>query len=411
MARVYSDRIRVAIDIGTTKICVLVAHHVHGKAVEVLGIGKSPSYGLKKGVVVDIAKTVQSIKEAVKEAELMSGMPIESAAIGVSGGHIHSINSQGVVPIEKGIVRERDIANAMASARAVKLAEGQQILHVLPQFFTIDGQERVSDPLGMHGIRLEVQAHIIIGSISSVQNLITCCERAGIKVSDVVLEQLASADAVLSDDERELGVGVLDIGGGTADFAVFQQGGIRHTMVLPVAGNHFTNDVAVCLRTTLAEAERIKCEFGVVMASKLFENRLIPINVVHGGEQNVVTSREIMHIVEPRAREMIMIIAREIDTFHLRSVMPTGLVLTGGGSLLAGFTDLASEILEMPVRLGSPQGAYDLPESLKSPIFATGYGLLVHLLAGEKGANIVEMNGPLVQRIVMRMKSWVSDFM
>lgn len=411
MARVYSDRIRVAIDIGTTKICVLVAHHVYGKAVEILGIGRAPSHGLKKGVVVDIAKTVQSIKEAVKEAELMSGMPIDSAAIGVSGGHIRSMNSQGIVPIEKGIVRERDIAHAMASARAIPLAEGQQILHVLPQFFTIDGQDRVSDPLGMHGIRLEVQAHIIIGAISSVQNLITCCERAGIKVSDVVLEQLASADAVLSDDERELGVGVLDIGGGTADFAVFQNGGIRHTMVLPVAGNHFTNDIAVGLRTTLAEAERIKCDYGVVNPSKLFENRLISINMVQGGEQGVVSSRDILHIVEPRAREMIEIIAQEIDKYHLKSVMPTGLVLTGGGSLLVGFTDLATEILGMPVRLGSPQGAYDLPESLKSPIFATGYGLLVHLLAGEKGANIVEMNGPLVKRIVMRMKSWVSDFM
>lgn len=411
MARVYSDRIRVAIDIGTTKIVVLVAHHVHGKAVEILGIGKSPSHGLKKGVVVDVAKTVQSIKEAVKEAELMSGMPIDSAAIGISGGHIHSINSQGIVPIEKGVVRERDIANAMASARAVPLAEGQQIVHVLPQYFVIDGQEQVADPLGMHGIRLEVQAHIIIGAISSVQNLITCCEKAGIKVSDVILEQLASADAVLSDDERELGVGVLDIGGGTADFAVFQNGSIRHTMVLPVAGNHFTNDVAVGLRTTLAEAERVKCEFGVVSMTKLFENRLIPITLVHGGEQNVVTTREIMHIVEPRAREMITIIAQEIEKFHLRSALPTGLVLTGGGSQLAGFTDLATEILGMPVRLGSPQGAYELPESLKSPVFATGYGLLVHLLAGEKGANIVAMDGPLVKRIITRMKSWVSDFM
>ena len=411
MARVYSDRIRVAIDIGTTKICVLVAHHVYGKAVEILGIGRAPSHGLKKGVVVDVAKTVQSIKEAVKEAELMSGMPIDSAAIGVSGGHIHSINSQGIVPIEKGCVRARDIDNAMASARAVPLAEGQQILHVLPQFFTIDGQERVSDPLGMHGIRLEVQAHIIIGAISSVQNLITCCERAGIKVSDVVLEQLASADAVLSDDERELGVGVLDIGGGTADFAVFQNGGIRHTMVLPVAGNHFTNDIAVGLRTTLAEAERVKCEYGVATSSKLFENHLIPITLVHGGEQHVISSREIMHIIEPRAREMLTIINQEIEKFHLRSALPTGLVLTGGGSQLAGLVDLATEILHMPVRVGTPQGGYDLPESLKSPVFATGYGLLVHLLVGEKGANIVEMNGPLVKRLVMRMKSWVSDFM
>lgn len=411
MARVYSDRIKVSIDIGTTKICVLVAQQIHGKALEVLGIGRSPSHGLKKGVVVDIAKTVQSIKEAVKEAELMAGIPIESAAIGVSGGHIHSINSNGVVPIEKGIVRDKDINNAMASARAVPLAEGQQIVHVLPQFFTIDGQDRVTDPRGMHGIRLEVQAHIIIGSISSVHNLITCCELAGIKVSDVVLEQLASADAVLSQDERELGVGVLDIGGGTADFAVFQDGSIRHTMVLPVAGNHFTNDVAVGLRTTMAEAERIKCEYGLVHSSQMYENHLISIDLVQGGEKTVVSSRDIMRIVEPRAREMIEIIGKEIEKFHLRPYMATGLVLTGGGSQLAGFADLAAEILNMPVRLGSPQPAYDIPESLKSPVFATGYGLLVHLLAGEKGANIVEMNGPLVQRIVMRMKSWVSDFM
>src|SRR5579871_6389307 len=253
MARIFSDRLLVAIDVGTTKICVIVAQQLDNQAVEVVGIGKAPSDGLRKGVVVDVAKTIQSIKAAVKEAEIMAGIEIDAASIGISGGHIQSVNSHGVVPLRRGEIRLQDIENVIAAAKAIPVPEGQQILHVLPQYFMVDSHNKVHYPLGMHGIRLEVMAHIILGATASVQNLVKCCETAGIKVTDIVLEQLASAQAVLSPDERELGIAVLDIGGGTSDLALYQQNNIRHTKVIPVAGNHFTNDIAVGLRTTRKE--------------------------------------------------------------------------------------------------------------------------------------------------------------
>ena len=260
MAKGFNDKIIVSIDVGTTKICVLVAQILDNNHFEVIGVGKSPSHGLKKGVVVDIGKTIHSIKAAVREAELMTGISISAASVGISGGHIKSINSQGVVPVKHAEIYQSDVHNVLAAARAIPIPEGMQILHVLPQFFVIDSHTRIHNPVGMHGIRLEVQAHIIMGAIASVQNLIKCCELAGVKVTDIILEQLASAHAVLSEDERNLGVCMLDIGGGTSDFAVYQHNSIVHTMVLPIAGNHFTNDLAVGLRTTIQEAERIKKE-------------------------------------------------------------------------------------------------------------------------------------------------------
>ena len=410
MAKVYSDRIYVSIDVGTTKICVLIAQHLHDNQIEILGIGRVPSAGLRKGVVVDVAKTIHSIKAAIKEAELMAGMQIESAYIGISGGHISSVNSQGMVPIAKGEVRETDIANVLAAAKAIPVPEGQQILHVLPQYFVIDGQEKIHDPLGMHGIRLEVQAHIILGAIASVQNLVKCCEMAGVKVNDIILEQLASADAVLSDDEKELGIAVLDIGGGTSDFAVYQHGSIRHTKVIPVAGNHFTNDLAIGLRITLADAERIKREQGGAMLAAEENNAIIEVEMVQGSKKNSVQLHEVVSILKPRAQEIMALVHDEILKYHLQPFMRTGLVLTGGGSLLKGFKEIAEDIVKIPIRFGSPRVLYDIPESLENPIYATGYGLLLHTIKKEQKALMNTMNGPLVTRIVSRMKSWVADF-
>ncbi len=266
MAKVYANRLLTSIDVGTTKICVLIAQHLDGDQVEILGIGKAPSDGLRKGVVVDIAKTIRSIRLAVQEAELMAGVKIEFAAVGISGAHITTCNSHGVVPIKRGDITQQDIDSALAAAQAISILNGQQILHVLPQYFVIDGTERVHDPLGMHGVRLEVQAHIILGATASVQNLVKCCEAAGVKVDDIILEQLASGQAVLSSDERQLGVGVLDIGGGTSDLAIYQDGSIRHTKVIPIAGNHFTHDLAIGLRTTIEDAERVKVQYGLALA-------------------------------------------------------------------------------------------------------------------------------------------------
>lgn len=412
MGKLFSDRTIVAIDVGTTKICVLVAQHLDNNQIEVIGIGKAPSEGLKKGVVVDIAKTIHSIKTAVKEAEMMAGFSIESAYIGISGGHIQSINSQGVVPIKRGEIRLTDIEDVMSAARAIPVPEGQQILHVLPQYFVIDGHQRVHYPLGMHGVRLEVVTHIILGAIASVQNLVKCCEMAGVKVKDIILEQLASAQAVLSDDERELGIAVLDIGGGTSDLALYQQGNIRHTMVLPLAGNHFTHDVAVGLRTTLKEAERIKQDYGYATLELLEKDELIEVEMVQGKQKQIVCVSELVSVLEPRAREILTLVHREITKHKLQSFMPAGLVITGGGSLLRGMEHLAYSIFSIPVRIGHVRITYDLPASLKSPMYATGYGLLLYALQQstkhEAGSDTAQ--GPFSKRIVARMKSWVSDF-
>jgi cell division protein FtsA len=409
MANYSSDRVWVSIDIGTTKICVLVAHHITGDSLEILGVGKAPSDGLSKGVVVDIAKTIHSIKQAVKEAELMAGFPIEKAHIGISGAHIRAINSHGVVPIKRHEVRPDDIAAVIEAAKAVPIAEGQQILHVLPQYFVIDGQEKINDPLGMYGVRLEAQVHIITGSVASVQNLVKCCEAAGVKTADIILEQLASADAVLTEDERELGVGVLDIGGGTSDLALYQNGNIRHTMVLPMAGNHFTNDLAIGMHTTLKEAERIKRQYGLAKRSLLKEDDLIEIEMIQGPESKIVFLHDLVDVIQPRAEELLSIVHEEVLRYHLQSFMPAGLVLTGGGSLLRGMKELATDMFGVPVRVGLPRSYYALPELLSSPIYATAYGLLVHAIK-KQGITGLHAHDALAARILDRMKSWVADF-
>jgi cell division protein FtsA len=285
-----------------------------------------------------------------------------------------------------------------------------QILHVLPQYFIIDGREKVHDPRGMHGIRLEVQAHIILGAIASVQDLITCCEQAGVAVDDVVLEQLASAAAVLSEDERKLGVGVLDIGGGTSDLAIYHHGSIRHTMVLPVAGNHFTNDLAIGLRITLGEAERIKKAYGCVNDQDIAFNDLIEVEMVQGNEMRVIRSNTLVRILRPRAQEVLSLVHEEIIKRGLTPFMATGMVLTGGGALLGGMKELAEEMFDVPVRIGHPRTDLQVPDILNSPMYATGYGLLLHTLKRKETDQLLSEEGPLVKRVYERMKSWVLDF-
>jgi cell division protein FtsA len=409
MARAFSDRFIISIDVGTTKICVLVAQLLDHNHVEIIGMGKSVSDGLKKGVVVDIARTVNSIKNAVQEASLTAGVPIESAYVGISGGHIASLNSQGMIPIKGGHVRSYDIAHALEAAKATPIPEGHYMLHILPQYFVIDGNERVQDPLGMHGMRLEVQAHIITGALACAQNLIKCCEMAGVKVQDIILEQLASADAILSVDERELGIGILDIGGGTSDFALYQQGTIRHTMVLPVAGNHFTNDIAIGLHTTRKEAERIKKEFGICYAPLIQANTVFDIEMIQGLDKQQVCQADLNAILQPRATEILSIVYEDIMRRELLSLMSAGFVLTGGGALLRGMTELAQTIFSVPVRIGSPKPEFGMGGLLESPLYATGYGLLLQGLK-KRHDNIESFSGPTVKRIFMRMKSWIADF-
>lgn len=410
MAKIFTNKLVTAIDIGTTKICVLIGRKLEEGHVEVVGIGRVSSEGLRKGVVCDIAKAARSISKAVKEAELMANTTIESAVIGISGAHISSRNAYGAVPLERGEVRQEDIAKVIAAAKAVPLSEGQKVLHVLPQFYSVDNQDRLADPIGMHGIRLEAQVHIISGAISSVQNLVKCCEMAGVKVSDVVLEQLASAQAVLNDDERELGVGMLDIGGGTADLAIYQKGSIRHTMVVPIAGNHFTNDLAIGLRTTVKDAERVKREYGVACEELLFEDKEIEVEMVQGGRTRIVKQSEIASMLGPRAQELLSIIHEEIIGRNLEHLLVSGFVITGGGSLLEGLQEVAEDMLGVPVRIGKPHILKDEPEMLNSPVYATGYGLLMHATKQQQGSESYTDEDTGVSRLLMRMKSWVSDF-
>lgn len=410
MVKYSADRIRVAIDIGTTKICVIVAHKISHDQIEILGIGKAPSHGLRKGVVVDIAQTIRSIRQAVEEAELMTGYAITNAAIGISGAHISSLNSYGAAPIKHNEVRAEDVAQVLAAARAIPIPEGQQILHTLPQYFLIDGHDKVQDPLGMHGIRLEASIHIILGAIASVQNLIKCCEMAGVQTTDIILEQLASAAAVLSDDECELGVAMLDIGGGTSDLAIYQRKSIKHTMVLPVAGNHFTNDIAACLRVTLDTAERIKQQYGVACLDVLEQDELIDVEMIHGGDKRLVHTTDLTAILEPRAQELLTIIHDEIISKNLQAYAQAGLVLTGGGSLLHGMTELAKTIFQMPVRIGYPRACYNVPAALSSPQYATSYGLIIYMIKQEHTTYKESLHGPLLYRVFGRMKSWVGDF-
>lgn len=410
MARSLLDTIITAIDVGTTKISIIIARHKDGVIEEIIGTSIVPSHGLSKGIVVDVPRAIESISAAIKEAEMQAGRRIESVYVGVSGAHINSCNSHGTVPIKRGEITQEDIDAALASAQAIPILEGHQIIHVLPQYFTIDGRDMVVDPLGMQGVRLEVQAHIVIGSISSVQNVVRCCERAGVHVRDVVLEQLASADAVLTSDECTLGVGVLDIGGGTSDFAVFHRGSIRHTKVIPVAGNHFTTDLALGLRTPIADAEHLKKEIGIVHPSLLDPTLYGRISSMTGDATRTVAHADVLTILEPRARELLSFVQEEIKTYKLEPFLGMGLVLTGGGSLLVGMEQLTRELCGCMVRMGLPRYAVATPDSFKNPMLATGYGLLVHGLKKHRASHEHKTNTSFMLRVVDRMRSWMKEF-
>lgn len=410
------EKIYSAIDIGTTKICALIARINRKGVLELLGIGQHPSMGLKKGVVVDVARTVESIKAAVVSAEKMAGVSIDSAVVGISGGHIQSLNAHGAVPIRHRDVTQEDIDRVLEAAQAIALPQDREILHVLPQYFKVDGQDGVKDSTGMCGVRLEAFVHIVTGSISSANNIITCCEQAGIEVRDIVLEQLASAEAVLTDAERELGVGILDIGGGTSDFAIYKDGRIRHSKVIPIAGSHFTNDCAIGLRISPERAEQLKRSFGFVYEDKFFDLGATSTPIMLGSElrDREIDLYEMYEIMNPRARELFELVLDEIVTCHLRQFMPFGLVITGGGALLRGLCELAESIFDMPIRLGipqqpSPEAQEVVPDMLKSPIYATGYGLLRYAMKEHRAFLRVDQS-PMVLKVFKRMKSWLSEF-
>ena len=403
----------VGLDIGTTKISCVVADVMDNGRIHIIGLGETPSRGLRKGVVVNLNATVEAVKNCLQQAELMAGIDIEAAVVGIAGGHIRSFNSRGVVAVsgKDRTVTQEDIDRVMEAARAVNIPNDREILHVLPQEFVLDDQGSISSPMGMTGSRLEANVHIITAASTSVQNLVTCVNRAGVEVQDTVLEQLASSESVLTDDERELGVALIDIGGGTTDLAIFERGSKWHTSVLPVGGDHFSNDLAVGLRTPVPEAEKLKIRFGCALSSQVREDETIEVPTV-GGRKPRLLSRQVMaEILQPRAEEIFNLILKEITTAGFDRVLNAGIVLTGGGSLLPGMVEVAEQVFDLPVRHGLPTGADGLVEPASGPEYATVIGLALygaHHASSTTGARL-RLRPGIVGAFNDRLRSWFSE--
>lgn len=375
-----NERYVVGLDIGTTKISCVVAEMKENGAVDVVGLGSAPSRGLRKDAIVNLDATVEAVKAAVEEAELMAGVNVESALVGIAGSHIRSFNSRGVVHVsakDKTVSRE-DVRRVLDAAQAVSIPQDRELIHVLPQEFVLDDQAGIAQPVGMTGSRLEANVHIVTAATTSVQNLVTCVNRAGIEVRDTVLEQLATAESALSTDERELGVALIDVGGGTTDLVIFEKGSIWHTAVLPVGGEHFTNDLAVGLRTPIPDAERLKRKFGCALSTLVVEEEAIEVPSV-GGRPPRLLSRQVMaEILQPRAEEVFTLLHEEVKRAGFDRLLNAGVVLTGGASVLPGMADVAEQVFDVPVRLGEPEGVGGLKDTPSSPQYATAIGLALY---------------------------------
>jgi cell division protein FtsA len=374
-----NDRYLVALDVGSTKTCALIAELGQGNP-RFLAMGAAESKGSRKGLIVNLDGAVSSIRRALEEAESVAGVPVESAIVGIAGSHIRGLNSRGGVSLAarpRDIERD-DVRRAIDAARSVSLPEDREVLHVLPQEFLLDGQDSIRDPIGMVGQKLEVNVHIVTASAAATQNIVTAVNRAGVVVTDTALEPLASAEAALTQDERELGACLLDIGGGTTEMIVFAGGVVRHTAALPVGGDHFTNDLAVGLRTPIPEAEKIKREFGCVWRESLGEDRALEIASVGDRPPRTVFSRMLHDIIEPRAQELLSLVRDELKRAGLDAQIPAGLVLAGGGARLHGLVELAERVFSLPVRVAAPRGPEGMPEELSQPEYATAVGLLLY---------------------------------
>ncbi|MGR9087703.1 MAG: cell division protein FtsA [Gammaproteobacteria bacterium] len=378
MAKKIERNLIVGLDIGTTKVAAIVGELTSEGHIEVIGIGSSPSRGLKKGVVVNLESTVTSIQRAIEEAELMAGCQIKSVFAGIAGSHIRSLNSHGIVAIKDKEVSQYDIDRVIDSARAVAIPADQKILHILPQEFVIDLQEGIKEPVGMSGIRLEAKVHMVTSSVSAQQNIIKCIRRCGLEVDDIVLEQLASCYAVLTDDEKELGVCLIDIGGGTTDIAIFVEGAIKHTAVIPIAGDQVTNDIAIALRTPTVNAEDIKRKHACALTQLASAEGAIEVPSIGDRAPRKISTQNLAEIIEPRYEELMLLVQSELRRSGFEELIAAGIVLTGGSSQVMGLVELAEEIFHVPVRMGIPQNVTGLAEVVKNPIHATGVGLLMY---------------------------------
>ena len=391
----------VGLDVGTTKICAVVGEVVNGE-LEIRGVSTSASKGLRKGVVVDIESTVESIKNAVKTAESFTGVEINAVYVGIAGSHIKGFNSYGAVGIRGKEVTCKDIERVIDSAKAVYVPLDREVLHVIPAGYILDGQDGIRDPSGMMGVRLEAKVYIVTGAVASVQNLLKCCEKVGLEVVDIVFEPLASAEAILTDDEKDLGVAIVDIGGGTTDIILYKNGCLRHTSVLAVGGNHFTNDIAVGLRVSISEAERVKKSFGFAITSMVADSE--EIDIIQAGQGRKILRRYLSEIIQPRTEELLDLIKGELRSCSGYDIASTGVVFTGGGSLLEGLDRMAEALLGLPVRLGFPKDLEGCKDIINNPMYATGVGLVLYGLETESSRVFYP---DAFTGIFGKMKDWV----
>ena len=403
-----NGRVRiVGLDIGTSKVAAIVGELTHEGEIEVIGIGSYPSRGLKKGVVVNIESTVQSIQRAIEEAELMAGCHIDSVYAGLAGSHVRSLNSHGIVAIRDKEVYPQDVERVIDAAQAVAIPADQKVLHILPQEYLVDNQEGVREPLGMSGVRLEAKVHLVTCAVNAAQNIEKCIERCGLAVKDVILEQLASSYAVLTDDERELGVCLVDIGGGTTDIAVFTEGAIRHTAVIPIAGDQVTNDIAMALRTPTPNAEEIKIKYACALTQLARVDETLKVPGVGEKPAKELSRQALAEVVEPRYDELFTLVQAELRRSGFEDLLAAGIVLTGGSSKMEGAVELAEEIFHMPVTLGYPRHVTGLKEIIRNPIYSTGVGLLLYGKQREEEA--WARGRGRSAGILGRLKHWVAE--
>jgi cell division protein FtsA len=408
---IMSNHLVCGLDIGTTKICCVVGEAA-GNGIDIVGIGMHPSVGLRKGVVVNIERTVESIKRAVEEAELMAGCEISSVYAGIAGGHIKGFNSHGVIAVKNREVGPADLERVIEAARAVAIPMDREVIHTIAQEYIVDDQDGIQDPLGMSGVRLEAKVHIVTGAVTSAQNIIRCAHSAGLDVCDIVLESLASSEAVLTGEERELGVALIDFGGGTTDLAVFSNDSIKHTAVLALGGTNLTNDIAIGLRTPMNHAEDIKKKYGCCLSSMIGKDEIIEVESV-GGRQTRKLSRQVLgEILEPRVEEIFALINREMIRSGFDDQVTSGVVVTGGAAMLEGVPEVAEQIFDLPVRRGYPLGVGGLSDVINNPMFATAVGLVIYGVKQEAGQaekifRIRQKN--IFNRVATRMKKWFKD--
>jgi cell division protein FtsA len=406
MSSVETENMIVGLDIGTSKVVAIVGKRKMDGTIEVVGIGSHPSRGLKRGVVVNIETTVQAIQRAVEEAELMAGCRIHSVYAGIAGSHIKSLNSHGIVAIRDREVTQADIDRVIDAAQAVAIPADQKILHILPQEFVIDSQEGIKEPMGMSGVRLEAKVHLVTCAVNAAQNIEKCVKRCGLEVDDIILEQLASSHAILTEDEKELGVCVVDIGGGTTDIAVFTGGAIRHTAVIPIAGDQVTNDIAMALRTPTQNAEEIKIKYACALTQLAGADETIKVPSVGDRAPRDLSRQALAEVVEPRYEELFTLVQSELRRSGFEDMIPAGIVITGGSSTMEGVVELAEEIFHMPVRLACPQAVSGMTEVVNNPIYATGVGLLIHGFRQMDLGRAPVLKGEEAPSLFERMKAW-----